>query len=139
MLVTDGDERASHYDLKDVLKLLRKIDVQIFALSISRPDRRKLNDDQPQPWIDLLSGFAQETGGKAFFPKSETELELAIKEMMSLIRAQYVIGYKSSSTEAADVYRKVKVNLIAKPGGEKLNVVTRAGYFVSEPFKPAPK
>ena len=139
LLVTDGEERSSHYDLKDVLKLLRKIDVQIFALSLSRPDGNKLNDDQPQPWIDLLSRFAQETGGKAFFPKSETELELAIKEMMSLIRAQYVIEYKSSSPAAADVYRQVKVDLMAKPGSEKLNVVTRPGYLVSEPFKPAPK
>jgi hypothetical protein len=59
--------------------------------------------------------------------------------MTGLIRAQYVIEYKSSSPAAADVYRQVKVNFMGKPGSEKLNVVTRPGYLVSEPFKPAPK
>ena len=59
--------------------------------------------------------------------------------MMGLMRAQYVIEYKSSSPAAADVYRQVKVDLMAKPGSEELKVVTRPGYLVSEPFKPEPK
>ena len=59
--------------------------------------------------------------------------------MMSLMRAQYVIEYKSSSPGAADVYRQVKVNLMGKPGSEKLKVLARPGYLVSEPFKAAPK
>ena len=55
------------------------------------------------------------------------------------MRAQYVIGYKSSSPAAADVYRQVKVDWMAKPGSEKLKVVARPGYLVSEPFKADPK
>jgi Ca-activated chloride channel family protein len=133
ILVTDGDERASYYTVEELLKLLRKIDVQLFAISLDKDDRKgaTLNQDPLKRSVDLLTKLARETGGQAFFPKSLAELQVAITQMMDSIRTEYVIAYKPTNSEAGR-YRRVTVNIVEKPGREKWSVVTRAGYVVPE-------
>jgi Ca-activated chloride channel family protein len=136
ILITDGDDRASYYSMGDLRKLLRKIDVRLFAISLSKADKKgaKLNQNQPQRWVDLLMKLASETGGQAYFPKSDTELRAVIKQMTSLIRAEYIIGYKPASSVGAGTgtYRRVSVNIVTKPGREQWSALTREGYVVSE-------
>lgn len=134
ILITDGDERASYYSMDDLRKLLRKIDVQLFAISLSKADKKdaRVNQNQPQPQVDLLMTLANETGGQAYFPKSDPELQAVIKQMTSLIRTEYVIGYKPANSVAAGKYRRVSVNIVAKPGREQWSALTRKGYVVSE-------
>jgi Ca-activated chloride channel family protein len=134
ILITDGDERASYYSLEDLLKLLRKIDVQLFAISLSKEDRMgaTLNHNQLQRSVDLLSNLAYETGGRAFFPKSVAELQAMLSQMTNLMRTEYVIGYKPTNSGVAGKYRHVSVNIAARPGREKWSALTRAGYVISE-------
>jgi Ca-activated chloride channel homolog len=141
ILISDGDERSSYYREEDLLRLLRKVDVQIFVISLSNVNskRTKLNQDQPQAAIDLLNRLAHETGGQAFFPKSLTDLQDAVRRIMSLLRSQYVVEYTTSNGVAAGTYKRVGVSIVPKPGREKWEVVTRSGYIASEPFQPEPK
>lgn len=134
ILITDGDERASYYSMEDLLKLLRKIDVQLFAISLGKEDRKgaMLNQNQLQRSVDLLTKLATETGGHAFFPKSIAELQAVVNQMTNLIRTEYVIRYKPTSSVVAGKYRRVSVNIAAKPGREKWSALTRAGYIISE-------
>ena len=134
ILITDGDERASFYSLDGLLKFLNKIDVQVFVISLSQesPKSLKLNEYPAKGAVDLLKTLASETGGQAFFPKSESELPAVIKQMMSMIRTQYVIGYKPAGNVIPETYRRVNVTIVDKPGGDKRRAVTRAGYVASE-------
>lgn len=133
ILVTDGEERASYYAMEDVLKLLRKIDVRLFAISVAKTEQyQKLTENQLQRSIDLLTKLANETGGQAFFPKSLPELQTQIKQMMTLIRSEYVLEYKTSGSAVAGTYRRVSVNIVPKPGREAWQVLTRPGYLVAE-------
>lgn len=131
-LITDGDERASYYDLQQVLALLRSINVQIFAVSISMDDRGgKLNQNQPKRSVDMLRTLASETGGAAFFPKSAAELKTTIDAMFDLVRAEYTIEYKPTKPVKAGSYRPVSVTIAPKPQRENWSVVARPGYVVS--------
>jgi Ca-activated chloride channel family protein len=134
ILITDGDERASYYSMEELLKLLRKIDVQLFAISLGKEDRKgaTLNQNQLQRSVDLLTKLATETGGQVFFPKSVAELQGVINQMTNLIRTEYVIGYEPTNSVVDGRYRRVSVNIAAKPGREKWGALTRAGYVVSE-------
>jgi len=134
ILVTDGDERASYYTMDELLKLLRKLDVQLFAISLDKDDKKgaTLNQNPLKRSVDLLAKLASETGGQAFFPKSLAELHVVITQMMDLIRTEYVIGYKPTNAVEVGGYRRVTVNITAKPGREKWSVLTRAGYVVPE-------
>ena len=133
ILVTDGDERNSYYGMDDLLKLLRKVDVKVFAISIAKADKKeaKLNKNQPARSVELLTKLASETGGQAFFPKSVDELQAMIVQMMNLIRTEYVIEYKPANSGGSEKYHQIKVTLVAKPDREKWTTLARAGY-VSE-------
>lgn len=134
ILVTDGDERDSYYTLEQLLELLRTIDVRLFAISLSKDDRKgvTLNQHPPKRSVDLLTKLATETGGQAFFPKSVAELSAVISQVTYLIRTEYVIGYKPTNSAVAGRYRRVSVKIAPKPGREKWSALTRDGYVVSE-------
>lgn len=134
ILVTDGDERSSYYTMEDVLKLLRKIDVQVFAVSLAKESYKgpTLNQRPVKGAVDLLTTLANESGGQAFFPKSVSELETVTKQMMNMIRSQYVIAYEPANAVLAETYRRVNVTIVDKPGGYKRSAMTRAGYLASE-------
>ena len=131
LLVTDGDDRASYYNLQQVLTLLRSIDLQIFALSVSSTDSsgRKLNENQPKQSGDLLRTLASETGGAAFFPKSAPELETTINLIFDLVRAEYTIEYKPTQPLEAGTYRPISVTLAPTPQRERSIIVSRPGYL----------
>jgi len=132
ILVTDGDERNSYYGMDDLLKLLRKVDVKVFAISIAKEDKKeaKLNKNQPARSVELLTKLASETGGQAFFPKSVDELQAMIVQMMNLIRTEYVIEYKPANSGGSEKYHQIKVTLVAKPDREKWTTLARAGYVL---------
>ncbi|MCM3869826.1 MAG: VWA domain-containing protein [Pyrinomonadaceae bacterium] len=131
LLLTDGDDRASYYNLQQVLTLLRSIDLQIFAVSFSSTDSdgRKLNENPPKQSADLLRTLALETGGAAFFPKSAAEMGATIKLIFDLVRAEYTIEYKPTQPLEAGTYRPVSVTLAPTPQHERSVIVSRPGYL----------
>lgn len=134
ILITDGDDRLSYYKMEEVLKLLRKVDVPVFAISLSLEDKKgaQLNQNQSQRSIDLLTTLAKETGGYAFFPKTSAELQIILAQLTNLIRFEYVVGYKSSNAHGPGKYHLINVKILPKPGQENWRASTRRGYVVSE-------
>lgn len=134
IMITDGDERSSYYSMDELLGLLRRVDVQLFVISIGKSDKKgaQLNQNQPKRSIDLLTKLAKETGGQAFFPKSELELRTLIALMMTLLRSEYEVVYKPVNPPGKEECRRVSINVVPKPGRENWQVHTRAGYCVPE-------
>lgn len=133
-LLTDGDDRQSYYNLPQVVDLLRSLDVQIFAVSLSTDNRSggKLNQNQPKRFADLLKTLASETGGAAFFPGSPAELKATLDQVFDLVRSEYTIEYKPAKPGKAHDYRPVSVTIAPKPQREKWSVIARPGYVVSK-------
>jgi Ca-activated chloride channel family protein len=138
ILITDGDERVSYYTINDLINLLRKIDVQIFAICLNKETAKssQLNKNLVKVAQPLLTILANETGGQAFFPKSVSELSTIVKEVIVMSHTQYLIGYKPASV-GPSAYRRVNVRLSGGVGRDKLRVLARAGYTVAQP-KPTP-
>lgn len=132
LLLTDGDDRASYYNLQQVLTLLRGVDVQIFVISLSTDSSgRTLNKNQLKESVDLLRTLASETGGVAFFPKSPAELKPTISAIFDLVRAEYTIQYKPTKPIEAGIYRPVAVTVSPRSQGENTRVISRPGYLLS--------
>jgi Ca-activated chloride channel family protein len=133
VLLSDGDERSSYYKMEDLAKLLSKIDVKVFVISLGKQDKKgaKLNQNQPKRSIELLTKLASETGGQAFFPTSDEELQAMIKQMMNLIRTEYVIEYKPTHSVVSETFRQLRVNVASKPERVGWTTLTRTGYRVS--------
>jgi Ca-activated chloride channel homolog len=132
LLLTDGEDRASFYSVDQLVKLLRRIDVQIFPISLSIAEgSQKLNQDQPKQSIELLTRLASESGGKAFFPTSIPEVQTAINQVFNLMSGEYVLEYKPSKPIEAGVYRSVAVTIVPKPNRENWRLLVRRGYLFS--------
>jgi Ca-activated chloride channel family protein len=133
IMLTDGEERDSYYNIDAVIELLRKLDVEVFFIVMPATSKNNVNERQRLNKSDALQKIADETGGQIFRSKTAAELEGTVKQILNLIRTQYVIGYKPTAPATTDKkFRKVEVRVAEAAGREKATVKTRAGYLVPE-------
>ena len=68
------------------------------------------------------------TGGRAFFPSNENEMQDAITQIALELRRQYSIGFSPTATGDAK-WHKIKIKLNPPKGLGHLSVRGREGYF----------
>jgi Ca-activated chloride channel family protein len=131
ILVSDGDDRGSRFDEKQLFELLRNSYVQIYAIGFP-------NDlsDVPDPETGVsrrqkarafLTRLAQETGGKVYFPDSTDQLAKIAADISGELRTQYVISYAPTNEKRDGGFRRIKVEVGAGAGSEKRTAITRTG------------
>jgi Ca-activated chloride channel homolog len=128
ILISDGHDSENYYKLEDLLKLLRKERVQIFAIGFDLKDLANIKGKgSVKKAKELLTTLAQETGGQAFFPASPEELTGMAQQLLSRIRTQYTLGYKSAADAGKNSYHKVNITISDVSNREKRLAITRAG------------
>ena len=130
ILVTDGEDRNSYYNEKQLFELLRESDVQIYVIGFVDDLSKEggFIGKSPQGKAKaLLERLASETGGKAYFPKSSAELPGLAREISNELRTQYSIGYIPSNDRKDGTYRTIKVQVDDGPGNQKRIAVSKAG------------
>ncbi|HEX8137594.1 MAG TPA: VWA domain-containing protein [Pyrinomonadaceae bacterium] len=134
ILVTDGEDRSSYYKLDQLFAKLREEDVQIFVIGfVNELDReggiiRKSPKDKA---VDLINRLAKETGGRAFFPNSLSELNDIARDISNDMRTQYTISYSPTNSARDNTYRQIRVAVATPPGGDKRIALTRSGRTAS--------
>jgi Ca-activated chloride channel family protein len=128
VLVTDGEDRASRSKRTELAERLHKEDIQIFAIGLTRQIEDKKSRDKA---TDLLKFLAEETGGRAFFPNSVSELRGIAEEITRDLRTQYLVGYIPAGTAKNNAFHKVQVKVAESQGKEKRVAVTRVGYIAA--------
>jgi Ca-activated chloride channel family protein len=130
ILVTDGEDRNSYYNEKQLFELLRESEVQIYVIGFIDDLSKEGGFISKSPQAkakEFLERLATETGGKAYFPKSAAELPALAREISSELRTQYSIGYIPSNDRKDGTYRSIKVVVPDGPNNQKRIAVTRAG------------
>lgn len=122
ILISDGGDNASKRSLAQVLGMAKQSAAIIYAIGIFDEQ----DGDQNPP---VLSRFAKETGGEAFFPKSSKDIASICEGIARDIRNQYTLAYVPTITKQDGSYRVIEVKASA-PGRGRLSVRTRAGYSV---------
>lgn len=132
ILVTDGENRDSTYDEKELFARLRESDVQIFVIGfvndlddqnsgiIKKSDRSRA--------VSLINKLATETGGRAFFPNSIDEVPAIAQEINRDLRTQFVVSYSPTNKKRDGTYRRVRVAIAGDTKDAKRIAVTRPGY-----------
>lgn len=129
LVVTDGLDNDSYYKFSEVVNHLREIDVQIYLIGfINDLDKESgLFKKSPKEKAEsLLNKLAEETGGKAFFPREPSEVHAIAQQISTDLRTQYAIGYYPSNSKKDGTFRTVKVQVNA--GSRRLMARTRNGY-----------
>ncbi|HYN85376.1 MAG TPA: VWA domain-containing protein [Pyrinomonadaceae bacterium] len=131
IIVTDGEERKSTYERDQLFDMLRETDVQLYVIGfVNELDREGgfIRKSPRAKAVELVERMAKETGGRAFFPNSLSELPQIASEIAKDLRTQYVISYNPTDKRRDGSYRAVRVTVEDRPGREKRVAITRAGY-----------
>ncbi len=128
-IISDGQDNASRYNFGEVRRMMRESDVVTYAVGIlDRGDSSSMLGMQGQAFLDELTTV---TGGKAFYPTSDVELDEIFERIALELRHQYSIGYTPDDFQPDGKWRKVKVRVKPPRGLSRLTVRSREGYYAS--------
>jgi Ca-activated chloride channel homolog len=125
ILLTDGHDTTSRVTRSEGVESVIGAEAVIYAIGIGDSKQDGVNRG-------TLKDIAERTGGRAFFPKKEEDLNAAFAEIEQELRTQYLIAYSSSNKNRDGSYRKISVE-ITNPDllKEKVLLRHRPGYFAT--------
>lgn len=130
IVVTDGEDRGSTYSQEGLFQRLREEDVQIFVIGfVNELDKEGglIRKSPREKAVNLINRLAKETGGRAFFPESLSDLPQIADEIVRDLRTQYVVSYNPTNKQRDGSYRAIRVSIADAPGKDKRIALTRSG------------
>jgi Ca-activated chloride channel family protein len=130
IVITDGEDRNSFYKEPQLFQRLREEDVQIYVIGfVNELDKdagfiRKSPRDKA---VALINRLATETGGRAFFPQSISELPQIASEIVRDLRTQYVLSYNPTNKLRDGTFRAIRVAVDDASSRDKRIALTRNG------------
>ena len=121
IVVSDGGDNASKHKLPEIMAMAGQPGVIIYTIGI-------FDDQDADRNPGVLKRLARATGGEAFLPESLKDVTPVCERIARDIRNQYTIAYVPTNSRRDGTYRMIQVKAIA-PGGRRLSVRTRTGYF----------
>jgi Ca-activated chloride channel homolog len=142
IVITDGEDRNSFYKQDQLFQKLREEDVQIFVIGfVNELDKEGglIRKSPRERAVNLINKLATETGGRAFFPQSLSELPEISNQIVRDLRTQYVIAYNPTNKTRDGSYRAIKVNVEGGSSGDKRIALTRSGRIAAREGPSGPK
>jgi Ca-activated chloride channel family protein len=131
VIFSDGMERNSAFTEKEVMEAINENDVQVYLVGFVDPEAEEkgvYGDSYLREAKRLLSLIADDSGGRAFFPKNINEIPAIADQIAKDLRSQYVVSYYPSNYALDGAFRTVKV-IVDSEGSRKLIARTRRGYY----------
>lgn len=129
VLYTDGGDTRSSMRQGELLDLLKASDVTVYTMGYLRHQGSARHDQQ-----QMLTRFAQTTGGLSFFPATIKDLDRMYDQILKEIATRYSLGYVSLNETKDGAWRDVKIRLVNRPELKHAKVRTRPGYYA--PYRP---
>lgn len=123
ILLTDGEDTSSQMKMHDSIERAQKADALIYAVGIG---------DSYQGGVDRgsLQKITEQTGGRAYFPRNESELRSAFVQIQRDLREQYLLVYSPTNKARDGSYRRIQIEVIEPDlRTQKLKLNYRPGYF----------
>jgi Ca-activated chloride channel family protein len=122
VVLSDGEDTSSLVPFEEVLDLAKRSEVVIYTIAIRGRDfgTRGFNEAE-----FVLRQFAQETGGRSFFPTAAGELSGIYSLIADELAAQYAIAYSSRNPKRDGQWRRIVVRTTKSDTVAR----TKQGYF----------
>jgi VWFA-related protein len=129
LIVSDGGDNSSRYNLGEVRTRARESDVQIYSIGIEDPlfFRSPMLEQLAGP--ALLNDMASQTGGRLYEITDANQLPDAASRIGMALRNQYVLGYIPPDLKRDGKYHRVQVKVQKPDGLPKLRASFRSGYI----------
>jgi Ca-activated chloride channel family protein len=132
LIISDGGDNHSRYSERDIKRLVREADTQLYSIGIFDPLEYRARTPEELNGPSMLSEITQLTGGRSFTAENPNDLpDIATKIGMEL-RNQYVIGYRPSNKTHNARWRKIKIKMRVPKGLPPLSVYAKTGYYAPD-------
>jgi len=82
VLITDGDEQLSYHKMDAVLRTLRQQQVKVYVIGFPHIIPKEKGKKAQKEAVKLLERLTKNTGGAAWFPRTDAELTAAVNEIV---------------------------------------------------------
>ncbi len=123
ILLSDGVNTYGSKKFDDAVQAAQRNEAVIYVVGVG---------DEFYGGVDegVLKRLSEKTGGRAFFPRDETELRKAFTQIQIELRSQYLIAYEPSNQKRDGSYRKIQIQVVnPELNKQKTSVTHRQGYF----------
>jgi VWFA-related protein len=125
VVLSDGEDTSSLVTYEEVLDLAKRSETAIYTIALQSRDAPQTKGFREAEFV--LRQFAQETGGRAFFPSRAEDLKDVYGQIADELSSQYSLGYASKNTRRDGGWRRIVVQ-VARP---QAMARTKRGYFAA--------
>ena len=123
VLITDGYDEHSTLSVDDALGAAKTARATVYVIGIGGVAGVSFKGEK------ILRRIAAETGGRAFFPATDGQLEVVRAALADDVRHRYVFAYTPKNQKADGSWREIAVRCDVP----EYIVRTRPGYFAPKP------
>ena len=131
IIVSDGQENSSRNNFAQLRESVKRSDIALYAFAPLPP--KDVDSAFGMEGRGILQEVAEITGGAAFFPEDENNLQQAFEFLSNELRHQYRLGFTVAKSSDAGRWHRLKVKIVQRPNGpeqfSRLSVRTRPGYY----------
>src|SRR5258708_1959381 len=129
LIISDGGDNNSRYNEKDIKRLAREANTQLYSIGIFDPLEYRNRTPEELNGPSLLNEVTELSGGRAFTVENINDLPDIAAKIGAELRNQYILGYRPSDKSHDARWRKVKIKLRAPKGLPPLSVSAKTGYY----------
>src|SRR4029078_1250046 len=123
VLITDGYDENSDSKIDQATDALKRSGMTLYVVGLGGIAGISLKGER------LLKGLAEDTGGRAWFPRDERDLVVAYDAIANEVRNHYLLGYTPKNQDRDGTWRAIEV----KMANETYRVRARKGYTAPIP------
>ena len=130
IIISDGEDNASHCSVGELKEAVRQADVLIYAIGIG--DSATSSQTWPPQKLTgsaLLDDIARQTGGRMFEVNKLKQLPDIAWKIGAWLRNHYVLAYAPNNPDNYRGYHHIQVKLARPKGFPRLHAVWRLGYY----------
>ena len=131
VVISDGEDNLSDRARSETIDEVERSEAAIYSISTSI-DWLAIDTPTPEKYHktsgdQVLEKFADQTGGRVFFPYKVDDLSESFEDIGTELRSQYFIAYSPDNPAPVNKFRTIEVGVDRKG----YVVRTRKGYFAT--------
>jgi Ca-activated chloride channel homolog len=125
IVLSDGEDTSSLVSYEEVLELAKRSEKAIYSIALQSREGPQTKGFREAEFV--LRQFAQETGGRAFFPSRPEDLRNVYGQIADELSSQYSLGYASTNPRQDGRWRRIAVQ-VSRP---QTTARTKRGYYAA--------
>ncbi len=126
ILLSDGDDSSSKISREETAEFALLHNTVVYSIGIGDSKRYRIDRS-------ALRKLSERTGGRAFFPKGDDQLNSSFAQIRQELRSQYVLAYSPSNRLRDGAFREVKIEIVNREQRRRrLQLLYRRGYYAGQ-------